>query len=439
MPRYERDESWFTIEVDGTELVVRDVEGERVERFELEEDAEGAYDDRVFAALEAGYRLAAEPEPSDPRRALEQAILSAPDDLEAHLVYADLLMTEDDPRGELIAISAGLSSRPDDPDLRGRETRFLKEHADDFYGDFDDLIALGLQLEWKLGFIRTARLLVRERDWNEEDDSATTEEMAALLSSFLAHASTRFLRELQIRMRWHDIDDEGVLDPIVAAIATTDGPWDTLASLDLSPGHEDETRTQLGNGDLLFSNLPALHTLRIRCDELFLRDLGTARLPSAHEALRHLGLGGCVSPAVVRALSAARWPSLEELDLSLLRTTIQPGALAALFANPDRLPALTTLRLRRAAFTDELADLLLAAPRFAERLEVLDLSSGSMTNAGAEILIRGFDWFRRLKRLDLTANRMGGDVLFDLRKLSCEVAFEDQLAEGDDRFDEIQE
>ena len=53
MPRYKKDNLWFTVDVEGDELVIRDAGGERTERFDSEDDAEAAYDDYVFDALQA--------------------------------------------------------------------------------------------------------------------------------------------------------------------------------------------------------------------------------------------------------------------------------------------------------------------------------------------------------------------------------------------------
>jgi uncharacterized protein (TIGR02996 family) len=64
--------------------------------------------------------------------ALAAAILAAPDDLNARLVFGDWLHQEGDPRGELIAVQARLESHPKDVEaLRHCESTLLKrfEHT----------------------------------------------------------------------------------------------------------------------------------------------------------------------------------------------------------------------------------------------------------------------------------------------------------------------
>jgi hypothetical protein len=273
------------------------------------------------------------------------------------------------------------------------------------------------------------------RDWAEEESGWSTDELVELLGIFLAHPSARFLRNLTIQNAWHEIDDEGVMDPIVAAIAETEGPWDALSSLEMVPDLDSYGGNEINNGDLLFKNLPALRALKIRCDLLHFRE------PLDEPPLARLSLHDCISQVVVRAIAGARWPNLFELDLTFGRSNARPEHMRLLFARPDHFPQLTTLRMRRAGFSGDIVDALLGAPQICQRLEVLDLSGGNLTNDPARALVNHASLFPKLKRLDVSDNQLETEINIDLRKLPCKVIFGEQNLEryDDDRFDGIQE
>lgn len=431
MPRYVHQDRWFTIEVDGACLRIEDPDEARTESYDDEEAAEEAYDDVVLRALDEGYRLVAEEEP--PRAALERQILINPDDVDAHLVYADLLQTEGDPRGELIALHAEVLRRPEDPEVVAQAKRLRKQHREHFYGGFEELEE-HLELTWRLGFIRSAVLRPEPRYGYEprldDEEESSTEALAALLADFLAHPSARFLRDLTVREVWSDVDDEAVLDPIVRAIAETEGPYDALRTLSLEKEDETYASWEITNADPLFLDLPALESLAIRAEFLSVGELGDPRL-------RHLRLEHCVTSGVLRAIARTTWTELIELDLDLSRAANSPSDLAALFSSPERVPRLRRLRLRGANHTDELADLLLES-RMIDGLEVLDLSGGSMSDDVARTFASRAGVFARMKRLDVSGNMMTRDGYDALRSLPCKVVFGEQV-QAEDRYDGIQE
>jgi len=73
------------------------------------------------------------------RDALEAVIVENPDDIAAHMAYADLLQEQGDPRGELVQVQLALeveSSPAEERDrLRGREQELLRVHQRDWLGD----------------------------------------------------------------------------------------------------------------------------------------------------------------------------------------------------------------------------------------------------------------------------------------------------------------
>src|SRR5689334_19883893 len=82
-------------------------------------------------------------------------LIDDPSDIDTLLVYADLLQSKGDPRGELIALQH--KKKTDEADA------LLAKHDAELYGPleaykttFDGSDAEAF--EWRLGFIRTARL-----------------------------------------------------------------------------------------------------------------------------------------------------------------------------------------------------------------------------------------------------------------------------------------
>src|SRR5437763_1584435 len=73
------------------------------------------------------------------RQALEAALVADPDDLAAHMAYADLLQDLDDPRGEFAQVQLALENDGLDIDdrrrLRAREKELLRTHAADWLGE----------------------------------------------------------------------------------------------------------------------------------------------------------------------------------------------------------------------------------------------------------------------------------------------------------------
>jgi uncharacterized protein (TIGR02996 family) len=421
MPKYERGGEWFTIEVDGVYLVIAGRDGRDVQAFDSEDDAEGAYDDRVFAALEKGYRLVAPGAP--PVHDLERSIVERPDDHQAHLVYADLLMGEGDPRGELIAAHVELERKPNDRVIARRAKAILDDHADVLIGDLEPLIELGVDVHWRLGFIDRA-----EVDLPFDADESSAGE-AAILSTLLGHPSVRHLRDLRVTRARISEEQEPALDPLVEAIVR-DAP-ETLWTLWLRAGRD----AALENGDLAF-NIPGLRSLRLRVEELHAASIDAPSLET-------LVVEDFLSTAVLRAIAAAQWPRLAKLDLWLDELApfveILPICSARIF------PALKSLHLTGQRIGDDLIGQLLGSS-IVEGLEVLDLSQGSLTDGVVEELLASRMRLARLRRLDLSRNQFSEEGLAALRALPCpievgsrpRVCFDDGDHDGDYYDDDME-
>ena len=113
---------------------------------------------------------------------LEAAIEKDPDDEDAYLVYGDWLQTEDDPRGELIAMQAAALRDPTDKQIAQRVTELLARHDEVLLGELGGEMSVG----WYLGFVRSVRLAA-------DKDPAKP---VAALRALLAHPSGRFVQSI---------------------------------------------------------------------------------------------------------------------------------------------------------------------------------------------------------------------------------------------------
>src|SRR4051794_33016860 len=72
------------------------------------------------------------------RQALEEALVESPDDLATHRAYADLLIEQGDPRGELISVQLALEaegrSAEERQRLKAREAELLASHQREWLG-----------------------------------------------------------------------------------------------------------------------------------------------------------------------------------------------------------------------------------------------------------------------------------------------------------------
>lgn len=95
---------------------------------------------------------------------LEAAILAAPDDAQAYLVYGDWLLEQGDPRGELVSVQVQRERAPADVSLATREKQLFASHARGWLGPFAD----ATELVWRFGFVRRMRAgTIDGKRWRE--------------------------------------------------------------------------------------------------------------------------------------------------------------------------------------------------------------------------------------------------------------------------------
>lgn len=95
------------------------------------------------------------PESSETEAALLESIFRAPEDLESRLVYADLLQTRDDPRGEFIALQM-LDESELTKHIRSRIGSLWRRHKAEWLGD--DLDTVLVRVAFERGFLARAAL-----------------------------------------------------------------------------------------------------------------------------------------------------------------------------------------------------------------------------------------------------------------------------------------
>ena len=153
---------------------------------------------------------------------IEAAILAAPDDPNAYLVYADWLQSHGDPRGELITLQHAMRARNDIEEFarfRKHEEVLRNQHAVGWLGE---VVAGSLHrtyFEWRMGFVDAARLdaprtnLVPLGDGDASNPYAITRgsepSLAELVRALVDSTCGCFVRTITLR---------GTLDEVARAL-----------------------------------------------------------------------------------------------------------------------------------------------------------------------------------------------------------------------------
>jgi uncharacterized protein (TIGR02996 family) len=103
---------------------------------------------RLHSLQKTGYELGAH------HPGLIARIAAEPDELEHYLVYADWLLEQGDPRGELIRVTGGLEHLPVNIDLDARLAELWEQHELRFRRP----CWANLDLQWRWGFVESLRV-----------------------------------------------------------------------------------------------------------------------------------------------------------------------------------------------------------------------------------------------------------------------------------------
>ena len=369
------------------------------------------------------------------REELEAKLIEHPGDVELRMVYADLLQSTGDPRGELIV----LSHRGNQADVDA----YLAKHEDALLGplvrfkqtfDHDSQPAF----TWHLGFIKSAKIGYESNSAGDIDEDADECTADLVVAALLQHPSARLLEELTITMNM--LDDGMYFDSVVKAIAQYGAPALRVLRLGefqhAGPGGVDNgydyeiSWSSLGDASGVWKAVPRLERLRIQlglggtsangdADRI-----GTFDLPR----LEHLEVvTGGMNADCARSFAAARLPAAKSIDLWFGSNNYGGDAtvkdLEPLFAG-DGVPKLSHLGLMNAELADDIVAAL-APSKLLPRLSELSLAHGMMTDAGAQTIATHADAFKHLAQLDLSNNYLTSAGLAAVRGV-CQVLSEEQ-------------
>jgi uncharacterized protein (TIGR02996 family) len=396
MRRFERGERgearFWNLELAGKRVILRHgkVGGRAREQVVPHPSEVAAHHDaraRMAQKLREGY-LEAQPPPGPPlQQALESALAENPDDLSAHMAYADWLSEQGDPllvaRGEFIGVQLNLE-RADLPEaqrkkLQKKETELRRRHGRAWLGALGTVLPpLSKKETW--GFARGWLGSLRIR--------SLTVDLARLLAR---SPEVRLLRTLHIL----DCDFER---------AGTDFPLGKDVP-------EDEI-------------FPALYPLRSarhfdNLRTLYIGDLGNTFDSQAEP-----------NAAPVPKL-LARMPRLRELGIKDLSATVPIGQLLRC----KEFKQLHTLQLMTPEFGEE-ACRILARSGLPEGLKVLELRRCALDDDGARALA-ACPGLARLERLDVSENGIGPEGVEVLKQTGVPLVAEDMSdAWEDEEFDD---
>ena len=379
------------------------------------------------------------------REELEAKLIETPHDVDLRMVYADLLQSTGDPRGELIVLSQRGADVDDyiakhEEALLGPLVRFKKTFDHDSQDAFT----------WHHGFIKSAKIGYESNSAGDLDEDADECTADKVLAALLQHPSALLLEELTVTMNM--LDDGMYFSDVVKAIAQYGAP--ALRTLRLGefqqagPGGVDNgfdyenSWAGLGDASEMWKVLPRLEHLRIQLN------LGSASANGADAIgtfdlprLRTLEIvSGGMGGHCARSFASGKLPAAESIELWFGSnnyggdTTVKD--LETLLAG-DNVPKLRYLGLKNAEFTDDIVAAL-APSKVLSRIEALSLAHGMMTDAGAQLIATHADAFKHLKQLDLSNNYVTGDGLDAVRGV-CPITSDEQRTGDDYRYPALSE
>jgi uncharacterized protein (TIGR02996 family) len=297
---------------------------------------------------------------------LEAAIVEQPTDCERVAVYGDWLAQRGDPRGALMVAGAELASTVSK--RRGLELRRIiaelwQERGDEVTGSLGGLAQHGLSLEWRMGCVHTANLMV------PLDDAG-----AATTAQLLAHPAAFVLSRMTVRTEL--LGEHGFNYQPIVDLVSEEAPLSLRAlSLGALDGWTDDETVVLGDLRPLFGRHMQLEsvTLAGRASTVS----APWALPSLTElVLRPIGL----SRTWLRVINAEAWPSLRRMTFSYVSALDDDIGWLCSSRVPQRYPRLTSLAVIGTGDALGVIDAL-GATGLSRQLEEIDLSWGRFGDA----------------------------------------------------------
>jgi len=434
--RFENTAYLLEIELDGAAIRQRrgplgDDARLKFERHEHEDEAV-ARDTAIrmiTAAAADGFRLVSEREPFDDddeqegtalatasNAELEAQCRAAPDDAATWAVYADWLMQQGDPRGELAALV-----------VRGAPTgELIRANHLALFGS-DDLWSAVEVTAWRHGFPLGVTIKVQMDDQLQLVD-ATRELLAVPFAQFVE----------QLRFGLAGFESNNDWTPVMDVVTSSPRAGDVRSLRFDAYGYQDQEISWTAFGDFTgaWAKLPALEELAIRSG--IGGTLGKLVLP---RLVRFTRISGGLSAAELQAICEAHWPKLASLEL-WLGTHAYNGQ-----ASVDRLlpvlaahglPELRHLGLCNAEILDTLIPEL-ARSAVLKQLRTLDLAKGTMGSVATGRLVEEAARFAHLEAIDLSENCLTSEECTRIRAVLPQANLDDQRGEredGDEDHDE---
>lgn len=343
---------------------------------------------------------------------LEAALRSRVDDPEAWAVYGDWLLSQGDPRGELVHLELEREARGEDGVLEARIAELVAAHRDEWLGadlvarlrnDLDAWGEAGLFFEWRYGFLWRAHIKRIQHSGDLD--------VARVVREVLDRPTAGFLEELALGLS-RDVRD---LQPAIRVLAALEsrptvrrlflGDFDIMNDASLSQVH-------VGDVSSIGRVLPRLRALEIQGREVGLDELDLPELETLKVRTHAL------PAAAARAVTKTVHPALKTLELWLGDresggdTTLED--LRPLLEG-EPVPRLERLGLMNSELADDLVAAL-ASSSLLPRLRELDLSLGALTDLGAEAMLERAGSFTHLSVLNLDENLLSDGIKSQLRR-----------------------
>lgn len=350
--------------------------------------------------------------PSNP--SMEQAIALDQDETKNWRVFADWLIEQGEPWGEVIA--RAVQGKPD----KAKQTATQKE-------------LLG-ELE---GTITWANGVISELELGPEDPEAS-DLYISTLEKILKHPAGHYVRKLTLGLPPNE-DIEWHMEGLAEAISSA-GPLPFLEVLDMSPDadHMDQPSwRRVGDISGIWAAAPHLKELHLNgaagSDDGTAIDFGDIEAPYL-EVLTYKS--GGLNKSVPKDVGSAKLPKLKRLELYFGSDDYgNNGSVGDLKGVLDGsgMPELKTLGLKNSPWEENLIAAV-AGSKVLPRLEVVDLSMGVLADKAANALETNAAKFKHLKKLILDDNYFSDDDVKRLKKALPNAQIGEQKDDEDPEY-----
>jgi uncharacterized protein (TIGR02996 family) len=407
------------------------------------------HDKLVKEKLAKGYvetTPSAKPQPANVREALEEALVEGPDDLAAHMAYADYLTEQGDPRGEYIRVQLALEDEgkaaAGRKKLQQRESELLKRHGREWLGELAAFLLdqKGIQHGW-LG--KDAYEYRMWRGWLYRLECGR---LSLECARALARApQVRLLRELIVKRQEYDVPaDAGPVEGLPEGSYASPVLFPLVRSRSLGNvrvfqvGDPDDQCHIDGDAAVgIVKVMPRLEELRLLAhgvdtDQLFgLKTLGPLRVLQVYHQQNYPLARLANNPSLGGLTDLLLFPhSADDYEPYIRLNDVRAVV---------RSPHLTGLRRLEIRMTDagDAGSQEIVESGVLKRLKVLDLRYGRISDQGAATLAACPD-LRKLESLDLTGNCMTAKGVAALKATGVNLRAERQWEATDNEEDDYQ-